>query len=258
MSKIEWTDKTWNPVTGCTKISLGCKNCYAERIALDMQQRGHPRYANGFDVTIHKDRFLDPRKWSKRHPKMVFVNSMGDTFHESVSDDIILSLVRVMRAAPTHTFQVLTKRSFRMAGMFPNHDYNSNTPIEDLPQDALPDNVWAGVSVEDEETLYRVDDLRRVGAKIRFLSIEPLIEPLPHLDLNGIQWVIVGGESGARARPMHEEWIMPIKEQCDELEIPFFFKQWGNKSLGRLLRGREWDDMPELAHLSKANQRSFL
>ena len=230
-SSIEWTNATWNPVTGCTKISQGCKNCYAERMAVRLQAMGQPNYANGFRLTLH-ERMLDlPLAWKK--PKLVFVNSMSDLFHVEVPTEFIQRVFAVMERASNHTFQVLTKRADRLRQI-----------AADLP---WPTNVWMGVSVENEGVAWRIDELRQVPAAVRFLSLEPLIGPLSSLDLDGIHWAIVGGESGPGARPMDPEWVRAIRNQCRRARVPFFFKQWGgvNKAkTGRELDGRTWDEMP--------------
>jgi len=232
-SGIEWTETTWNPVTGCTKISPGCKNCYAERMALRLQSMGQPNYRNGFKVTLHERMLPLPLMWRK--PRMIFVNSMSDLFHKDVPTEFIEKTFAVMRKASWHTFQVLTKRSDRLR------------EIEE--KISIPKNVWLGVSVECEDYIYRIDDLRAVDAPVKFLSLEPLIGPLPGLDLDGIDWVIVGGESGPGARPMQEEWVTDIRDTCLASNVPFFFKQWGGivkKRTGRVLEGRTWDQMPSL------------
>jgi protein gp37 len=230
-SKIEWTEMTWNPVTGCTKISQGCKHCYAERMAKRLTAMGAERYRNGFSVTLHPDLVDIPRGW--RLPRVVFVNSMSDLFHDDIPLAYIQRVFATMRDCPRHTFQVLTKRSERLAELAPH-----------LP---WPENVWMGVSVEDARVLHRVADLQSVQAKVRFLSLEPLIGPLDSLPLNGIHWVIVGGESGPQARPMRKEWVKDILRQCRAAKVPFFFKQWGGtrKDLtGRELNGRTYSEMP--------------
>jgi len=232
-SGIEWTETTWNPVTGCTKISPGCKYCYAERMALRLQAMGQPNYRNGFTVTLHERMLPLPLIWRK--PRMIFVNSMSDLFHKDVPTSFIEKTFAVMRKASWHSFQVLTKRSDRLREIEATID--------------IPRNVWLGVSVECEDYLYRIDNLRAVNASVKFLSFEPLIGPLPDLDLNGIEWVIVGGESGPGARPMHEEWVTDIRDVCLASRVPFFFKQWGGvvkKRMGRVLEGRTWDQMPGL------------
>ena len=232
-SSIEWTEATWNPLTGCTKVSPGCANCYAERMARRLQAMGQPNYANGFNLAIHEHMLGLPLRW--RTPQMVFVNSMSDLFHEVAPEAFIQRVFDVMRRASWHTFQVLTKRSRRLLAL--------SNAIE------WPGNVWMGVSVENQAYVHRIDHLRRTDARVRFLSLEPLLGPLPHLDLSGIDWVIVGGESGPRARPMMREWVLDIRDQCLEAGIPFFFKQWGGarrKRGGRLLEGRTWDETPLL------------
>ena len=237
-SSIEWTEVTWNPVTGCSKVSEGCRHCYAERMALRLQAMGNRRYVNGFQVTLHEDLVDLPR--TLRRPRLIFVNSMSDLFHEWVPDDFIFRVFETMAACPQHTFQVLTKRSRRLRDMAAR-----------LP---WPQNVWMGVSVEDQRVLGRVDDLREVPAAVRFLSCEPLLGPLDNLDLTGISWVIVGGESGPGARPMKTEWVEAILEQCRKAQIAFFFKQWGGprKDLtGRELNGRTYDEMPTPFPLGK-------
>lgn len=230
-SKIEWTECTWNPVTGCTKISSGCLNCYAERMAGRLHAMGQPNYRNGFRLSLHPHMLEIPLRW--RRPRMVFVNSMSDLFHKDVPLDFILKVFDVMGRAPQHRFQVLTKRSERLAKLSPR-----------LP---WPQNVWMGVTVENGDYAFRIDHLRQTGAAVRFLSCEPLLSPLPNMDLDGIDWVIVGGESGPGARPMHHDWVTGIRDQCFVEGIPFFFKQWGGinkKANGRLLENKTWDDIP--------------
>jgi protein gp37 len=233
-SSIEWTESTWNPLTGCTKVSPGCKHCYAERMAMRLQAMGQPNYKNGFKLTLHEHALELPLSWKK--PQMIFVNSMSDLFHQDVPLEFIHKAFDVMRQASWHTFQVLTKRSKRLLEL----DQNIN----------WPGNVWMGVSVENETCTFRIDHLRQTRACTKFLSLEPLLGPLPDLGLRGINWVIVGGESGPGARPIREEWVIDIKNQCRKVRIPFFFKQWGGfnkKRAGRILQGRTWDEMPELA-----------
>ncbi len=235
-SGIEWTDATWNPVTGCTKVSPGCKHCYAERLALRLRAMGSVRYRNGFAVTLHPDQLTLPLRW--RQPKRIFVNSMSDLFHEAIPDDFIRRAFHVMRQAHWHTFQVLTKRSERLAKLGRN-----------LP---WPANVWQGVSVETARYTWRITHLRQVPATVRFLSVEPLLGPILALPLEGIHWVIAGGESGGGRRQMAPEWARQIRDQCLAAGVPFFFKQWGGrtpKSLGRVLDGRTWDEMPEIARV---------
>jgi protein gp37 len=230
-SNIEWTEMTWNPVTGCTKISQGCKHCYAERMARRLEAMGSDRYRNGFKVTLHPDLLDVPRRW--RQARIVFVNSMSDLFHEDVPLEYIQRVFATMRDCPQHTFQVLTKRSERLAEL-----------AADL---AWSRNVWMGVSVEDARVLHRIADLQGLPAAVRFLSLEPLIGPLDELPLDRIHWVIVGGESGPKARPLQKEWVASIFRQCRAARVPFFFKQWGGvrKDLtGRTLNGRIYSEMP--------------
>jgi protein gp37 len=230
-SGIEWTDATWNPVTGCTKISPGCKHCYAERLATRLRAMGNPRYRDGFAVTLHADQLTLPLRWKRS--KRIFVNSMSDLYHEAVPDDFIRRVFDVMLAAPQHVFQILTKRSDRVAAL-----------ASSLP---WAPNVWQGVSVENADYVSRIDDLREVPAAVRFLSVEPLLGPIRDLPLALIDWVIVGGESGGRRRPVDPEWVRGIRDQCVVAHVPFFFKQWGGrtpKSGGRVLDGRTWDEMP--------------
>jgi protein gp37 len=230
-SAIEWTDATWNPLTGCTKISPGCKHCYAERLAARLRLMGNPRYRNGFDVTLHPDQLTLPLRW--RDSKRIFVNSMSDLFHEAVPEEFIRQVFETMVRAHWHTFQILTKRAERLAELAPR-----------LP---WPANVWQGVSVENSQHTWRIACLQKVPAAVRFLSIEPLLGPIEDLPLNGIGWVIVGGESGPHYRPIKRAWVRGIRDQCMAAGIPFFFKQWGGqtpKSRGRLLDGRMWNEMP--------------
>ena len=230
-SKIEWTESTWNPVTGCTKISHGCLNCYAERMALRLKAMGQKNYRNGFDVTCHQHTIEMPLKWKR--PQMVFVNSMSDLFHKDVPDEFILDIFATMQQAKQHQFQILTKRAERLAELSP-----------ELP---WMDNIWMGVTVESAEYKYRIDYLRYTGANIKFLSFEPLLGDLEELNLDEIDWVIVGGESGPGARPMEIGWVRNIKELCLAQNVPFFFKQWGGinkKKTGRILDGETWDEMP--------------
>lgn len=234
-SHIEWTDTTWNPVTGCSKVSQGCKNCYAERLAHRLQAMGLHRYRNGFDVTLHEQAIDEPFRWKK--PRKVFVNSMSDLFHEEIPLEYIQRVFAVMAAVPRHTFQILTKRSDRLrevAGQLP-----------------WPSNVWMGVSVESSDMLFRVTDLEAVPAAVRFLSCEPLLGPLSQIPLSHIHWVIVGGESGPGARPMEPSWVYEILHQCRAANVPFFFKQWGGvrkSRTGRVLNGRTYDEYPDKAN----------
>ena len=235
-SSIEWTQSTWNPVTGCSKVSPGCKHCYAERMALRLQAMGQPNYARGFAVTLHEEVVERPLSWRK--PQTIFVNSMSDLFHDQVPLPFITRVFDVMRQASWHRFQILTKRYERLAAV-----------AHELP---WPPNVWMGVSVEDSRYTARIDTLRAVPAAVRFLSLEPLLGPLPSLDLTNIHWAIVGGESGPSARPMREEWVIDIRDQCRAAGVAFFFKQWGGvrkKRAGRLLEGCTWDEMPVVEDL---------
>jgi len=232
-SEIEWTDSTWNPVTGCTKVSPGCTHCYAERIALRLKEAGVAKYRNGFTLTLHPDALDEPAGWRK--PRMVFVCSMGDLFHEDVPLEFIQEVFAVMGTLTRHQFQVLTKRAERLAEL----------------DEALfwPPNVWMGVTVEQEDLLHRVQCLRETRAVTKFLSLEPLLGPVTALDLRDIDWVIVGGESGPRARPLAAEWVREIRDRCRTSGVPFFFKQWGGvfrKRNGRSLDGRTWDEMPQV------------
>ncbi|MGQ9874488.1 MAG: DUF5131 family protein [Chloroflexus sp.] len=230
-SKIEWTEATWNPLTGCTKISPGCKHCYAERMALRLRAMGVEKYRNGFTLTLHPDVLEEPLTWKK--PRMIFVNSMSDLFHKDVPLAFIQQVFDVMRRASWHQFQVLTKRAERLSELAPVIDW--------------PTNVWMGVSVEHAGYTFRIDHLRQTNAHIKFLSLEPLLGPLPDLNLDDIDWVIVGGESGPHARPMQAAWVRDIRDQCIRAGVPFFFKQWGGpvkKRTGRLLDGRTWDEWP--------------
>lgn len=222
---------TWNPVTGCTKVSQGCKHCYAERMAKRLKAMGTERYANGFKVTLHPDLIDAPKKWKK--PRLIFVNSMSDMFHEKIPLKFIKQVFKTIEECPQHTFQVLTKRSERLKEL--------------APKLIWPENLWMGVSIEDERVIQRVHDLRKVPAAVRFLSCEPLIGPLDNIPLDGIHWVIVGGESGPKSRPMDGEWVRSIRAQCFDANAKFFFKQWGGvrkHSTGRELDGKFYDDMP--------------
>lgn len=230
-SNIEWTDATWNPVTGCTKISPGCKHCYAERMAKRLKAMGQKNYVNGFELALQPHMLEVPLRW--RQPSQVFVNSMSDLFHRDVPATYIKGVFDIMRRADWHQYQVLTKRSDRLLELAP-----------ELPWEP---QIWMGVSVEGEHYQSRIDDFRQTGAQIKFLSLEPLLGPLPKLNLRGIDWVIVGGESGPGARPMQPDWVRQIRDQCLHTKVPFFFKQWGGpvkSRTGRLLDGRTWDGMP--------------
>ena len=248
-SCIEWTEATWNPVTGCTKISPGCKFCYAERMAKRLRAMGQRRYRNGFQLTLQPDVVDLPLRWKK--PRMIFVNSMSDLFHERVPVDYVRQCFDVMERAAHHTFQVLTKRPQRAAEM-----------ASLLP---WPQNVWMGTSIENADYVGRIGELTEIPAHIRFLSLEPLLGPIPRLPLSGIGWVIVGGESGPGARPMKEEWVTQIRDRCLRYEVPFFFKQWGGinkKRTGRTLDERTWDEYPlvkgEHSGKKRAQERSLV
>jgi protein gp37 len=231
-SSIEWTEATWNPVTGCSKISPGCKHCYAERMAHRLQAIGHPHYRNGFKVALHEDAIDLPLRWKR--PQAIFVNSMSDLYHRDVPLTFIRKVFEVMNQANWHRFQILTKRAERLAEL----------------DGKLPwgPHIWQGVTVEHPAYVGRIDLLRRTGAHIKFLSLEPLLAPMPRLKLRGIDWVIVGGESGPGARPMLADWVTDIRDQCQRAGVAFYFKQWGGvfkKRNGRELEGRTWDDMPD-------------
>lgn len=244
-SAIEWTEATWNPIVGCSAVSPGCTNCYAMRLAHRLEAMGQPKYQGltrmsggrskwTGEVRLDSGTLEAPKSW--RSGRMIFVNSMSDLFHEGIDIDVIKNVFSVMSDTPQHTYQILTKRSDRLASLARSLWW--------------PNNVWMGVSVESEEYLYRVDDLRRVPAGVRFLSLEPLLGPLPGLNLDGIDWVIAGGESGPGARPIHVEWARSIRDLCSEMRVPFHFKQWGGvnkKKAGRILDGRTWDDFPSVA-----------
>ena len=233
-SSIEWTNMTWNPVTGCTKVSQGCKHCYAERMAKRLKAMGMERYKNGFKLTLHPDLIELPKKWKK--PRLIFVNSMSDLFHEKVPLKFIEQIFTTIKECPQHTFQVLTKRSERLSQVAGSLEW--------------PENLWMGVSIEDDRVIQRVHDLRTVPAAVRFLSCEPLIGPLDDLPLDGIHWVIVGGESGPKARPMDGDWARSIRAQCFDADVKFFFKQWGGVRkhvAGRKLDGKFYDEMPARA-----------
>lgn len=230
-STIEWTEATWNPVTGCTKISPGCDNCYAERMSRRLHAMGNPSYRNGFDLTLQPQILDRPLEWKKS--KVIFVNSMSDLFHRDVPLEYIEKVFDVMRRAHWHQFQVLTKRGSRLSRLSSKIDW--------------PPNVWMGVSVENKEHEFRIDYLRNTSAAIKFLSLEPLVGPIPNMNLDAIDWVIVGGESGPGSRVMDKKWVVDIQKQCRKENVAFFFKQWGGfnkKKAGRLLNGRTWDEMP--------------
>ncbi|MDP2866502.1 MAG: phage Gp37/Gp68 family protein [Elusimicrobiota bacterium] len=232
-SAIEWTEATWNPVTGCTKISDGCLNCYAARMTRRLKAMGSANYKNGFKLAVHRDSLELPLKWKK--PQLIFVNSMSDLFHKDVPDSFIFDMFKVMREAHWHKFQILTKRSERLLYL------NKQLP--------WADNILMGVTVENEKYLYRLEHLNKTGAKTKFLSLEPLLGPLTRIDLKGIGWVIVGGESGPGARPIKPEWVTEIRDKSLKSEVPFFFKQWGGtnkKKAGRSLYGKTYSQKPEI------------
>lgn len=234
-STIEWTESTWNPVTGCTKISDGCKNCYAERLAKRLKAMGQANYSDGFKLRLQPQSLELPLNWKK--PQTIFVNSMSDLFHKDIPLDYIQKVFDTMKRADWHQFQVLTKRSDRLREL--------NKSLNWKP------HIWMGVSVENQKVIHRIDDLRETDAHVKFLSIEPLLGRLPKLNLREIDWVIVGGESGPKARPMKESWVLEIRDQCEDFDVPFFFKQWGGvrkHKTGRNLQGRTWDDMPKVVY----------
>ena len=231
-SKIEWTGSTWNPITGCTKYSDGCTNCYAEKMANRLKNMGLKKYENSFNLTLHYENIEDPLFMKK--PQTIFVCSMSDIFHKDVPDEFILKLFEVMNKAHWHTFQVLTKRAERIKELNDSITWTKN--------------IWLGTTVESQKVIHRIDYLRESGAYIKFLSIEPLLTPINDLKLKNIDWVIVGGESGAKARPILKEWVVDIKNQCNTQDVPFFFKQWGGKNkkkAGRLLDNNTYDEMPK-------------
>ena len=233
-SSIEWTESTWNPLTGCTKISSGCANCYAERMALRLKAMGNPNYSNGFSITMHENALELPLKWKKS--QTIFVNSMSDLFHEDVPDEFIFRVFDVMCKADWHCFQILTKRAERLEEL--------NSKLLWMP------HIWMGVTVEEQSCAYRIQHLERTGANIKFLSLEPLLGLIVNLNLEKIDWVIVGGESGPKSRPMKKSWATDICNRCQESNVPFFFKQWGGvnkKKAGRELNGRIWSETPLLS-----------
>ncbi|MGZ6224884.1 MAG: DUF5131 family protein [Syntrophales bacterium] len=239
VSKIEWTEATWNPITGCSKISPGCKHCYAERMAKRLQAMGQPNYTRGFELALHEKVLELPLMWKK--PQAIFVNSMSDLFHEDVSAKFIQRVYRVIEQAHWHRFQILTKRSERLLELNPKLPWSSN--------------IWMGVSVENQKYAFRIEHLRKTGAKIKFISFEPLLGPICDLNLKGIDWVIVGGESGHQARPMDASWAVDIRNKCQRTKVPFFFKQWGGpnmKKTGRKLEGRTWDEIPAFVNTARA------
>lgn len=230
-TKIEWTESSWNPITGCSPISPGCAHCYAARFAKRLQAMGNPRYKNAFEVTIHEDLINAPLSWKK--PQMIFVNSMSDLFHDDVPTEIIKRIFDTMNKAPAHTFQVLTKRAERLAELAPELQWS--------------DNIWMGVSIENQDMIFRSDLLRQTDAHIKFISAEPLLSSLDGLNLEGIDWLIVGGESGPGCRPMKKEWVLDLKNLCEATDTAFFFKQWGGtnkKKAGSLLDGKIYKNYP--------------
>ncbi len=244
-SSIEWTQSTWNPLTGCDKISPGCKHCYAERMAKRLKAMGQTNYRNEFALTLHPHVLELPLRW--KQPQMIFVNSMSDLFHERVPESYIQKVFATMRRAHWHQFQILTKRSERLREMNSRIDW--------------PENVWMGVSVENAKYASRIADLQMTSAKIRFLSLEPLIGDLGALNLQSIDWVIVGGESGPGSRPMQREWVLEIQRQCESASVPFFFKQWGGtnkKRTGRELDGKTYDELPRRLNAPKMEQNAFV
>lgn len=232
-TKIEWTESTWNPVTGCTKVSDGCANCYAYTMANRLQKMGNYKYRNGFRLTLHEECLSEPLSWKK--PSLIFVNSMSDLFHEEIPVEFVKAVFSVMNKANWHTFQVLTKRAERLSEL--------------TSELVWSDNIWQGVTVENEKNKFRIDYLRRIPASVKFISFEPLIGDVGQVNLEGIDWAIVGGESGFNCRPMEVDWVLNIKRQCEEQNVLFYFKQWGGvrrQKNGRLLLGRTWDEMPTL------------
>ena len=237
-TKIEWTEETWNPITGCTKYSAGCEHCYAATFARRLQAMGNNRYKNGFKVTVHRDLFSKPIEWTT--PKMIFVNSMSDLFHEDVSDEDILEIFNTMNKASQHTFQVLTKRADRVEQLSPKIKWT--------------DNIWMGVSIENKTALPRCEVLKKTGAKIKFISAEPLLESISEIDLTGIDWLIVGGESGAKSRQLEEKWVIELRDLAQKAQIPFFFKQWGGfnkKANGSELQGKHYKEYPKTIRKDK-------
>jgi protein gp37 len=235
-TKIEWTESTWNPITGCTKISSGCKNCYAEVMTRRLQAMGQEKYLNGFNLTLHPETLNEPYIWKK--PRVIFVNSMSDLFHKDIPIQYIIDVFRVMKENPHHVFQILTKRADLLLY------YDKEGYLE------WKHNIWMGVTVEDDTVTNRIDLLSQTGAKIKFLSCEPLLTALPEMNLKSIDWVIVGGESGRTPRPIKEEWVIDIKDQCQKDNVAFYFKQWGGinkKKNGKILDGKQYTEMPEIS-----------
>lgn len=232
-TKIEWTEITWNPTTGCNKVSSGCQNCYAESFSKRLQSMGNPKYRNGFQLTLHPEVLNEPLKW--KLPRVVFVNSMSDIFHEKIPISFIKEVFEIMNKTPQHTYQLLTKRAERLEKIAYNFNWT--------------DNIWMGVTVENSKVTNRIKNLRNTPAKTKFLSCEPLLGSLPNLDMESIDWIIVGGESGIKSREIKEEWIIDIKNQCERNNVEFFFKQWGGmnkKANGRELRGKTYNGMPKI------------
>lgn len=234
-TKIEWTESTWNPITGCTKISAGCKNCYAEVMTRRLQAMGQEKYMNGFNLTLHPETLKEPYTWKK--PRVIFVNSMSDLFHKDIPVQYIIDVFKVMKENPHHVFQILTKRADLLLY------YDKEGYLE------WTHNIWMGVTVEDNTVTKRIDLLRQTGAKIKFLSCEPLLTEIPGMNLTDIDWVIVGGESGRTPRPIKEEWVLDIKDQCRKANVAFYFKQWGGtnkKKNGKSLQGKHYTEMPKI------------
>lgn len=230
-TKINWTEEVWNPVTGCTKISLGCQNCYAEKMAKRLKAMGQKKYANGFNLTLHENTLKMPLKLKKPH--FIFVNSMSDLFHKDIPIDYLRKIFAIMKKAYWHTFQILTKRSTRLKEISRELNWRKN--------------IWMGVTVENNDYIYRIDNLRQTPAITKFICFEPLLGEIKETNFNGIDWVVLGGESGANARPISKEWVVNIRDACLNQKIPFFFKQWGGankKKTGRVLDGKTWDEMP--------------
>ncbi len=245
-SKIEWTELTWNPITGCTKISAGCKFCYAEVMSKRLKAMGVEKYQNGFKLALHENVLAEPYTW--KHPKIVFVNSMSDLFQKNVPVEFIQNVFTVMNENPQHVFQILTKRADILL------EYDQAKQLK------WTHNIWMGVSVEDDRVKDRIKLLSKSKAKVKFLSCEPLIGPIGKMNLTKIDWVIVGGESGRKPRPMNVDWVLDIKEQCDESDVAFFFKQWGGtnkKKTGRLLNGKTYDEMPSVVEPTHGNRKLF-
>ncbi|MDR1168946.1 MAG: phage Gp37/Gp68 family protein [Heliobacteriaceae bacterium] len=243
-SKIEWTHSTWNPITGCTKISEGCTNCYAESMARRLHAMGQEKYKKGFSVTLHPQCLEEPLKFKKPH--LIFVCSMSDLFHKDVPDEYIQKVFETMNKAEQHTFQILTKRSERLREISPKLNWTTN--------------IWAGVTVESHRQKARIKDLVATGAKIKWLSVEPLLTVIEDLSVEGIDWIVVGGESGPKARPLREEWVLPIRDKCLETGTAFFFKQWGGvnkKAAGNLLQGQRYEQMPEIISTEPSQQQLF-